>query len=85
MAKLFTRTDLERCARLAVTHVTDGTEAELAIAEAVSDIVCEAEPVYTRFQVLDTARIAASLVVAYPGMGAARAAETAADDVLGTL
>jgi len=33
--KIFTRTDLERCARLALGKARTGTEAELAIAEAV--------------------------------------------------
>jgi len=86
--KLFTKTDLERCARLSTTlFKKNGIESdlELAVSDAVSEVVCEAEPVYTRFQVLDVARVAISIALASPGRGAKRAAETATDDVLGTV
>ena len=48
--RLFTRTDLERCARLAVAQVVraEGGDRELAITRAVDQIVDETDPVFTK-------------------------------------
>lgn len=61
--QLFTKTDLERCARLAVDFYNGGccegdevrvdrAEGELAISRAVAQIVDETDPVYTEEQVV---------------------------------
>ena len=48
--RLFTRTDLERCARLtlAVYHEEGKGSDELAIAQAVTQITDETQPVFTK-------------------------------------
>lgn len=51
MARLFTRTDLERCARLAFRlHGIESDGAESCIARAVQDITAESPEYLTREQ-----------------------------------
>ena len=48
--RLFTRTDLERCARLTlgIYHATGKGSDELAISQAVTQITDETQPVFTK-------------------------------------
>lgn len=71
--KLYTKSDLERCARLALRSENDTVET--AVAEAVETVVAEAPEVYRLAQLEDAARSAALL--ALQGLGVAEAVSAA--------
>lgn len=60
--KLFVRSDLERCARLALTYAAPpGADTELAIQRAVRDICEQTEPVFRHEDVVKAAERAVIL------------------------
>jgi len=79
--KLYVRSDLERCARLAVQQRAQGIEAEEAVAEAVEVVAAESPEVYTQDQLLEVAHLAAQSAAKW---GVTEAAERAVHAVTNT-
>ena len=57
--KLFTRSDLERCARLVTLHALREEDPERAIRRAVEDVAQEAPDYLSREQAVEAATLAA--------------------------
>ena len=79
--KLYVRSDLERCARLAVQRSLQGIGIEESVFEAVNVVAEESPEVYTQDQLLEVAHLAAQSAAKW---GVTEAAERAVHAVTNT-